>query len=119
MEILTQEDDDAEEDRDDRPRTQTRRHDVLLVRAVPVDIALANFNPQVGGVGHGEVARVGDYNGQFVDSALEVADLEAHLREVTCKANREPKSLQQQVEGLRKCVYSKMKLTYQPSFRGD
>lgn len=62
-ETLTEEDDNAEQDRDDSSCAQTGGHNMLLVSAVAVDIALAHFNPQVGGVGHGEVARVCDYNG--------------------------------------------------------
>lgn len=55
-ETLTEEDDDAEEDGDDGASAQTGSHDVLLVSAVPIDVALAHFNPQIGGVGHGQVA---------------------------------------------------------------
>lgn len=55
-ETLTEEDDDAEEDGDDGPGAQTRSHDVLLVSAVSIHVALAHFNPQIGGVGHGQVA---------------------------------------------------------------
>lgn len=55
-ETLTEEDDDAQEDRYDGACAQTGGHDVLLVGAVSIDVALAHFNPQVGGVGHGQVA---------------------------------------------------------------
>lgn len=80
---LTEEDDDAEEDGDDGPRAQTGGHDVLLVGAVSVVVALADFDPQVGGVGHGEVARVCDDDGDLVDAALQEAYLQAHLSVVT------------------------------------
>lgn len=52
IETLTEEDDDAQKDGNDGAGAQTGSHDVLLVGAVPVDVALAHFNPQVGGVGH-------------------------------------------------------------------
>lgn len=52
---------------------------MLLVGAVPVDVALAHFHPQVGGVGHGQVAGVGDYDGDLIDPAFEEADLQADL----------------------------------------
>lgn len=80
---LTEEDDDAEEDSDDGARAQTGGHDVLLVGAVAVDVALAHFNPQVRGVGHGQVARVCDYDRDLVDATLEKANLQAHLSIVT------------------------------------
>lgn len=50
---LTEEDDDAEEDGNDGTSAQAGSHDVLLVSAVSVDVTLAHFNPQIGGVGHG------------------------------------------------------------------
>lgn len=52
---------------------------MLLVAAVSVHVALAHFDPQVGGVGHGRVARVGDDDGELVNAAFEEADLQAHL----------------------------------------
>lgn len=55
-ETLTEEDDDAQEYGDDGTGAQTGSHDVLLVSAVSVDVTLAHFNPQIGGVGHGQVA---------------------------------------------------------------
>lgn len=82
-ETLTEEDDDAQEDGNDGAGAQTGGHDVLLVGAVPVHVALAYFNPQVGGVGHGQVARVCDYDRDLIDTALEIADLQAHLSVVT------------------------------------
>lgn len=78
-ERLTEEDDDAEQDGDDGAGAQAGCHDVLLVGAVPVDVTLADFDSQVGGVGHGQVARVGDDDGDLVDAAFEEADLEAQL----------------------------------------
>lgn len=82
-ETLTEEDDDAQEDGYDGPRAQTGGHDVLLVSAVPFHVALTDFDPQVGGVGHGQVARVGDDDGDVVDAALKEADPQAHLSVVT------------------------------------
>lgn len=78
-ERLTEEDDDAEQDGDDGAGAQAGGHDVLLVGAVAADVTLAHFDPQVGGVGHGQVARVGDDDGDLVDAALEEADLQAEL----------------------------------------
>lgn len=82
-ETLTEEDDDAEEDGDDGAGAQAGRHDVLLVGAVAVDVALAHFDPQVGGVGHGQVAGVRDDDGDLVDAVLEEADPQAHLSVIT------------------------------------
>lgn len=82
-ETLTEKEDDAEEDGDDGASAQTGGHDVLLVSAVSVDVALAHFNPQIGGVGHGQVARVRDYDGDRVDTTLKEANLQAHLSIVT------------------------------------
>lgn len=56
FETLTEEDDDAEEDGYDSASAQAGSHDVLLVGAVAIDVALAHFNPQIRGVGHGKVA---------------------------------------------------------------
>lgn len=74
-ETLTEEDDDAEEDGNDGACAQTGSHDVLLVSAVSVDVALAHFNPQVRGVGHGQVARVCDYDGELIDTTFKKANL--------------------------------------------
>lgn len=52
-ETLTEEDDNAEEDGDDCTSAQAGSHDVLLVSAVSIDVALAHLNPQIGGIGHG------------------------------------------------------------------
>lgn len=82
-ETLTEEDDDTEEDGYDGARAQTGGHDVLLVGAVSVDVALAHFNPQVRGVGHGQVARVCDYDGDLIDATFKEANPQAHLRVVT------------------------------------
>lgn len=82
-ETLTEEDDDAQEDGNDSPCAQARSHDVLLVSAVPTDVALAHFNPQIGGVGHGQVARVCDYDGDLIDATFKVANFQAHLSIVT------------------------------------
>lgn len=82
-ETLTEEDDDAEEDGDDGTSAQAGSNDVLLVSAVTVDVTLAHFNPQIGCVGHGQVARVCDYDGDLVDATFKEADLQAHLSIVT------------------------------------
>ncbi len=82
-ETLTEEDDDTEEDGDDGASAQAGSHDVLLVSAVSVDVALAHFNPQIGGVGHGQVAGVCDYDRDLIDTTLKVANLQAHLSIVT------------------------------------
>lgn len=82
-ETLTEEDDDAQEDGNDSPSAQARSHDVLLVSAVPTDVTLAHFNPQIGGVGHGQVARVCDYDGDLIDATFKVANFQAHLSIVT------------------------------------
>lgn len=87
-EALTEEDNDAEEDGYDSTSAQTGSHDVLLVSTVPVDVALANFNPQIGGVGHGQVAWVCDYDGDLVDATFKEANLEAHLSIVTWEENK-------------------------------
>lgn len=55
-ETLTEKNDDTEENGDDGTSAQAGSHDVLLVSAVPIDVALAHFNPQIGGVGHRQVA---------------------------------------------------------------
>ena len=78
-ETLTEEDDDAEEDGDDGARAQAGGDDVLLVGAVAVQVALAHLDPQVGRVGHGQVARVRDDDGDLVDAALQEANLQTHL----------------------------------------
>lgn len=78
-ETLTEEDDDTQEDGDDGAGAQAGSHDVLLVGAVPVDVALAHFNPQVGGVGHGQVAGVCDDDGNLIDATFKEADLQADL----------------------------------------
>lgn len=52
---------------------------MLLVGAVPVDVALAHFNPQVGGVGHGQVAGVCDDDGNLIEAAFKEADLQSDL----------------------------------------
>lgn len=79
IETLTEEDDDTEEDGDDGSGAQAGGHDVLLVGAVPVDVALAHLHPQVGGVGHGQVARVCDDDGNLIDAAFQEAELQADL----------------------------------------
>lgn len=79
IETLTEEDDDTQEDGDDGAGAQASSHNVLLVGAVPVDVALAHFNPQVGGVGHRQVAGVCDDNGNLIDAALKEANLQADL----------------------------------------
>lgn len=81
--ILTEEDDDAEEDGDDGAGPQAGGHDVLLVGAVSVDVTLAHFNPQVRRVGHGQVARVCNYDGYLIDATFQEADSEAQLSVVT------------------------------------
>lgn len=78
-ETLTEEDDDTQEDGDDGAGAQAGSHDELLVGAVALDVALANFNPQVGGVGHRQVAGVCDYDGNLIDAAFKEADLQADL----------------------------------------
>lgn len=78
-ETLTEEDDDTQEDGDDGAGAQAGSHDVLLVGAVTVDVALADFNPQVGRVGHGQVAGVRDDDGNLIDAAFKEADLQADL----------------------------------------
>jgi len=88
-ETLTEEDDDAEEDGYDGACAETSGHDVLLISAISIDVALAHFNPQVGGVGHGEVARVCDYDGDLIDSTFKEADLQAHLSIVTWDQGKE------------------------------
>lgn len=87
-ETLTEEDDDAEEDGDDGASAQTSSHDVLLVSAVSIDVALAHFNPQIGGVGHGQVAWVCDYDGDLIDTTFKEANLQAHLSIVTWETRR-------------------------------
>lgn len=87
-ETLTKEDDDAEEDGDDGTGAQAGSHDVLLVSAVSVYVALAHFNPQIGGVGHGQVAWVCDYDRDLVDTTFKKANLQAHLSIVTCEMRR-------------------------------
>lgn len=82
-ETLTEEDDDAEEDGDDGTSAQAGSHDVLLVSAVSIDVTLAHFNPQIGGVGHGQVAWVCDYDGDLIDTTFKEAYLQAHLSIVT------------------------------------
>lgn len=76
---LTEENDDAEQDGDDGTGAQAGSHDVLLVGAVSVDVTLAHFDSQVGGVGHGQVARVCDDDGDLVDAAFKEANLQAQL----------------------------------------
>lgn len=43
-ETLTEEDDDAQEDGDDGASAKAGSHDVLLVGAVSINVALAHFN---------------------------------------------------------------------------
>lgn len=81
--ILTEKDDDAEEDGYNGSRAQTSGHDVLLVSAVSIHIALTHFNPQVWGIRHGQVARVCDYDGDLIDPTFQEANLKAHLSIVT------------------------------------
>lgn len=76
---LTEEDDDAEQDGDDGTRAQSGSHEKLLIRAVSVLIALTHLHAQGGGVGHGQVTRVGDGDRDLVDASLEEADLQAQL----------------------------------------
>ena len=78
-ETLTEEDDDAEEDGDDGARAHAGADDGLVVGAGPVHVTLAHLDPQVGRVGHGEVARVCDDDGDLVEAALQEANLQAHL----------------------------------------
>lgn len=78
-ETLTEEDDDAQEDGNDGTGAQAGGHDVLLVGAVPVDVALAHFNPQVGGVGHRQIPRVCDYDRNLIDATFKEANLQADL----------------------------------------
>lgn len=87
-ETLTEEDDDAEEDGYNGTRAQTGGRNVLLVSAVSVDVTLAHFNPQVGGVGHGQVAWVCDYDGDLIDTTFKEANLQAHLSIVTWETER-------------------------------
>lgn len=90
-ETLTQEDDDAEQDGYNGAGAQAGGHDVLLIGAVSIHVALAHFNPQVGGVGHGQVARVCDYDRELIDAALQKADLQAHLSVVAWKRHTRKK----------------------------
>lgn len=56
---------------------------MFLVSTVPIDVALTHFNPQVGGVGHGKVARVCDYDGDLINATFKEANLQTHLSIVT------------------------------------
>lgn len=80
---LTEEDDDTEEDGYDGPRAQTGSHDLLLVGAVSVDVTLAHFDLQVRGAGHGQVARVSDYDWNLINATFKETDSEAELSVVT------------------------------------
>ena len=91
-ETLTEEDDDTEEDGYDGACAQAGGHEVLLVGAVAVHVTLAHFDPQVGGVGHGQVARVCDDDGDLVDATFKDADLQAHLSVVTWEREREERT---------------------------
>lgn len=74
---LTQQYDDTDKDRYDGPSAQSGSNDSLHVHAVSVVIALADFDPQQGGVGHRQVTRVRDHDGNLVDPAGQGADLQA------------------------------------------
>lgn len=82
-ETLTEEDDDAEENGYDCTSAQTGTGVTVLVSTVSIDVTLAHFNPQIGGIGHGQVARVCDYDGDLVDATFNEANFEAHLSIVT------------------------------------
>lgn len=71
---LTEEDDDAEQDGNDGAGAQAGGNEELLIGAVPVLITLTHLHAQVGRVGHGQVAGVGDGDGDLVDASLEEAD---------------------------------------------
>lgn len=76
---LTEQYDDTDEDGDDGSGAQSGGDDSLHVHTVSMVIALADLDPQVGRVGHGQVARVCDHDGNFVDPAGQGADSQAEL----------------------------------------
>lgn len=80
---LTEEDDDAQQDGDDGPCAQSGSHKELLIRAVSIVVTLTHLHAQVGRVGHGQVAGVGDVDRDLVDASLQEADLQAQLGMVT------------------------------------
>ncbi len=73
---LTQQNDDADKYGDDGSRAQPSCHDAFHVHTVAVMITLAHFDAQVGGVGHGQVTRVRDADGQLIYPAFQVTNLE-------------------------------------------
>lgn len=89
MQELTQQYDDADKDRDDGASAQSTGNDALHVHAVSVVITLAHLDPQVGSVGHGEVSRVCDHDGNLIDSTGQGANLQAELSIFTWRMKRE------------------------------
>lgn len=67
---LTEQDDDAEQDGDDGPRAKPCTHDPVYVCAVPVGVALANLHTEDGAVGFGRIARICDYDRNFIYPSL-------------------------------------------------
>lgn len=66
--LLTEKDDDAQQHSDDGSGSQSSSYEELLIRAVSVLIALTHLHAQVGRVGQGQVAGVGDVDWDLIDA---------------------------------------------------
>lgn len=71
---LTQQYDDTDKDCYDGSSAQSSGNDSLHVHAVSMVITLADFDPQMGSVGHRKVTRVCDHDGNLIDSTGQGAD---------------------------------------------
>lgn len=80
---LTQQYDDTDQDGNDGPSAQTSSHDPLHVHTVSMVITLAHLDPQQGRVGHGQVSRVCDGDGDLIEAAGQRAESQPKLGVLT------------------------------------
>lgn len=86
--VLTEQDDDADQDGHDGAGAQTGRGHRTNGGAVPVLVARAHLDLDDGRVGQRGVPGVGDDNGDVVHASLEVQDAQAQLGVVTWQSDR-------------------------------
>lgn len=81
---LTQQYDDADENSNDGSSAQSRNNQSLHAHTVSVVVTLTDLHLQVGQVGHGQVSRVCDCDGNLVDPTGQGADPQPELGIFTC-----------------------------------
>lgn len=85
IEVLTEQYNDADEDRDDGAGAEAGGRHGSGGAAVPVVIAGTNLDPDGGAVGQRRVPGIGHNDGDLVHAGLQVGDPEFQLRVVTWK----------------------------------